>query len=95
MQHLDDLQIIQLTTDGGPSLINGTADWVNEEEFHLRNGLRWSPDGKSIAYWQFDTTGVQQFPLVNNTDSLYPKITCYAYPKVGQINSACRVSSQR
>ncbi|MCP5554527.1 MAG: S9 family peptidase [Verrucomicrobiales bacterium] len=91
VQNLDDLQIIQLTTDGGPFLINGTADWVNEEEFHLRNGLRWSPDSSSIAYWQFDTTGVQQFPLVNNTDSLYPKITYYAYPKVGQINSACRV----
>ena len=91
VQSLDDLSITQLTLDGSATTINGTADWVNEEEFNLRNGLRWSPDGKSIAYWQFDTTGVREFQLVNNTDALYPKITSYAYPKVGETNSACRV----
>ncbi len=91
VQAIDDLHITQLTTDGSVNLINGTADWVNEEEFNLRNGFRWSPDGLSIAYWQFDTAGVSEFPLINNTDSLYPKVTTYAYPKVGQTNSACRV----
>lgn len=91
VQNLDDFEIIALTTNGGPTLINGTADWVNEEEFYLRNGLRWSPDGSKIAYWQFDTSEVRQYPLVNLTDSLYPKITYYAYPKVGETNSACRV----
>lgn len=91
VQSLEDLQVTQLTFDGSTTIINGTADWVNEEEFHLRNGLRWSPDGKSIAYWQFDTEGVRQFPLINNTDSLYPKVSFYAYPKVGETNSACRV----
>lgn len=91
VQALDDLRITQLTADGSATLINGTADWVYEEEFFLRNGLRWSPDGKSIAYWQFDTTGVREFQLVNLTDSLYPQITSYAYPKVGETNSACRV----
>lgn len=63
----------------------------NEEEFGLRNGLRWSPDGKFIAYWQFDTTGVREFKLINNTDTLHPQITAFAYPKVGETNSACRV----
>lgn len=91
VQALDNLQITQLTPDGSPTTINGTADWVYEEEFYLRNGLRWSPDGNAIAYWQFDTTGVPEFQLVNNTDSLYPQITSYAYPKVGETNSACRV----
>ena len=91
VQCLDDLRITQLTSDGSATIINGTADWVNEEEFFLRNGLRWSPDGKFIAYWQFDTTGVREFKLINNTDALYPKITSYAYPKVGETNSACRV----
>jgi dipeptidyl-peptidase-4 len=91
VQALDDLRITQLTTDGSVTTINGTADWVSEEEFHLRNGLRWSPDGNFIAYWQFDTTGVREFQLINNTDSSYPKITSYAYPKVGETNSACRV----
>ncbi len=90
VQSLQDLQITQLTFDGCATIINGTADWVNEEEFHLRNGLRWSPDSQSIAYWQFDTAGVREFSLVNSTDSLYPQITSYAYPKVGETNSACR-----
>lgn len=91
VQSLDDLRITQLTSDGSATTINATADWVYEEEFFLRNGLRWSPDGKLIAYWQFDTTGVREFKLINNTDTLYPKITSYAYPKVGETNSACRV----
>jgi dipeptidyl-peptidase-4 len=91
VQSLADLSITPLTTDGGPHTINGTADWVNEEEFHLRNGIRWSPDSCRLAYWQFDTTAVSEFPLINNTDGLYPQITTFAYPKVGLTNSACRV----
>jgi dipeptidyl-peptidase-4 len=91
VQSLEDLGITPLTTDGSATVINGTADWVYEEEFYLRNGLRWSPDGGSIAYWQFDTSGVREFQLINHTDSLYPQITSYAYPKVGETNSACRV----
>lgn len=59
-----------LTSDGGGDVINGTADWVNEEEFGIRDGFRWSPDGQRIAFWQFDTTGVERFTLINNTDSL-------------------------
>ena len=73
VQSLDNLRIKQLTTDGSATIINGTADWVNEEEFGLRNGLRWSPDGKFIAYWQFDTTGVREFKLINNTDRSIPR----------------------
>jgi dipeptidyl-peptidase 4 len=91
VQRLDDLHITQLTRDGSDTLINGTSDWVNEEEFDLRNGFRWSPDGKYVAYWQFDTSGVESFKLINNTDSLYPAITSFPYPKAGQTNSACRV----
>ncbi|MCH8829376.1 MAG: S9 family peptidase [Planctomycetes bacterium] len=71
--------------------INGTFDWVYEEELSLRDGFRWSPDGKSIAYWQINTKGVRRMPLVNNTDTLYPRITWIPYPKVGQRNSSCRV----
>jgi dipeptidyl-peptidase 4 len=91
VQNLDDLKITPLTTDGSETIVNGTSDWVNEEEFDLRNGFRWSPDGKCIAYWNFDTTGVDRFHLVNNTDTLYPKIKSFPYPKAGQTNSACRV----
>jgi dipeptidyl-peptidase 4 len=80
-----------LTKGGSETLINGTSDWVYEEELGVRDGFRWSPDGRSIAYWQFDSTGVQQFALINNTDSLYPKITYIPYPKAGTANSAVRI----
>ncbi len=84
-----------LTATASADIINGTFDWAYEEELSLRNGFRWSPDGRAIAYWQLDTSGVPRFPLVNNTDSLYPRVTQYAYPKVGQTNSACRVGVVR
>ena len=83
--------IRQLTKDGSPTLINGTGDWVYEEELNLRDGFRWSPDGRSIAYWQADSSGVQKYLLINYTDSLYPKLTEIPYPKVGTTNSAVRV----
>lgn len=91
IEDLFDHNIRCLTETATDDIINGTGDWVYEEEFGLRDGFKWSPDGSSIAYQQIDTTGVQKFPLVNNTDSLYPKVTWFAYPKVGQKNPACRV----
>ena len=91
IEDLFDHSVRCLTETPSDDLINGTGDWVYEEEFGLRDGFQWSPDGKSIAYQQIDTTGVQKFPLVNNTDSLYPTVTWFAYPKVGQKNPACRV----
>jgi dipeptidyl-peptidase-4 len=80
-----------LTHDGSDTVINGTFDWVYEEEFSLRDGFRWSPDGKHIAYWQLDTEGVRDFYMINNTDSLYPKIIPVQYPKAGETNSASRL----
>ena len=91
LEDLLDRTIKRLTQNADDKVINGTFDWVYEEELNLRDGFRWSPDGKSIAYWQIDARGVREFPLVNNTDSLYPKVTWIPYPKVGQTNSACRV----
>jgi dipeptidyl-peptidase-4 len=91
VQSLSTGEITQLTHDGNQHVINGTADWVNEEEFLLRHGFRWSPDSRMIAYWQFDSTGVKEFPMVNYIESAYPKMQNIAYPKVGEMNSACRV----
>ena len=91
VQDVRTLKTGQLTRDGSPTIINGTGDWVYEEEFGLRDGFQWSPDGKLIAYWQFDSSGVLAYRLINNTGSLYPEITTIPYPKVGQQNSACRV----
>lgn len=81
----------RLTADGSEQVINGTFDWVYEEEFFCRDGWRWSPDGKSVAYWQLDTRGVKTFTLIDNTSNTYPTLTTFAYPKTGERNSACRV----
>jgi len=83
--------VTQLTSDGSPSIINGTSDWVYEEEFRLGDGFQWSPDGRKIAYFQFDQSGVPEFALINYTDTLYPVITKYPYPKAGQTNAAVRI----
>ncbi len=91
LEDLSDHSIRRLTESHSDDVINGTADWAYEEEFQVRDGFRWSPDGKRIAYWQIDTAGVGKFPLVNNTDSVYPKVTWFAYPKVGKLNPSCRI----
>lgn len=84
-------KITALTTDGSATLVNGASDWVYEEELYVRDGFRWSPDGASIAFWQFDSSGVEQFALIDNTAAVYPKITWIPYPKTGTRNSAVRV----
>jgi len=83
--------ITQLTADGTTYLINGTFDWVYEEEFFCRDGFRWSPDSKSIAYWQIDASKIRKFYMINNTDSVYSRIVPVEYPKVGWSPSPCRL----
>ncbi|MEO6401642.1 MAG: DPP IV N-terminal domain-containing protein, partial [Vicinamibacteria bacterium] len=87
----DDNKVTALTSDGSETTINGTSDWVYEEELGVRDSFRWSPDGKHIAYWQFDSTGVGIFSLINTTDTLYPVVTRIPYPKAGSTNSAVRI----
>lgn len=84
-------RITQLTRDGSRTVINGTFDWVYEEELGLQDGWRWSPDGNRIAFWQLVADSVRDFTLINYTDSLYPVVTPIQYPKAGESNSAARV----
>lgn len=91
VEQLADHRITALTGNGTRTLINGTFDWVYEEEFDLRDGFRWSPDSKNIAYWQLDASGVRDFLMINNTDSVYSRIIPVQYPKAGELNSACRI----
>ncbi|MFY9554634.1 MAG: S9 family peptidase [Blastocatellia bacterium] len=91
VENLADNRITRLTHDGSRTIINGTFDWVYEEELDLRDGWRWSPDGKNIAYWQMDSAGVREFYLIDNTTSSYPILTPIPYPKTGETNSASRI----
>jgi dipeptidyl-peptidase-4 len=91
VEELESGALTRLTHDGSPTSINGTSDWVYEEEFDLRDAWRWSPDGRSIAFWHFDSSGVPLYTLINTTDALYPTLTTIPYPKAGQTNSAVKV----
>jgi dipeptidyl-peptidase-4 len=79
-----------LTTDGGDNVINGTSDWVYEEELDLRDAFRWSPDGKRIAFWRLDQTAIRPFYLLNQ-DSLYAALVPVRYPKAGEPNSEVKI----
>jgi len=91
VQNLSDGKITQLTFDGSKTTINGTFDWVYEEELDDRDGFRWSPDSKHIAYWQLDASGIGEFLMINTTDSIYSYTIPVQYPKAGTTNSACKV----
>ncbi len=86
-----DNKITKLTNDGSRYIVNGTFDWVYEEELFCRDGFRWSPDSKLIAYWQLNSEGVKEMQLIDNTSGLYPVVTSFPYPKAGETNSAARV----
>ena len=89
----------QITADGQVgSIINGTTDWVYEEEFAITRGFQWSPDSKMIAYLRFDESGVREYNMQmwgegdvtgNSVPSsrLYPADYRYKYPKAGEDNS--------
>lgn len=81
----------KLTSDGSNEIINGTFDWVYEEEFYCKDGWRFSPDSKQIAYWQLNTRDVKTFTLVDNTAGKYQTMKTFAYPKTGERNASCRI----
>jgi dipeptidyl-peptidase 4 len=95
VEDLATAKVTPLTTDGNEDIVNGTSDWVYEEEFGLRDAFRWSPDGRWIAFWRFDTRGVPVFSMINNTDRLYPTVTRFKHPKAGETNSAVQVGVVR
>ncbi len=91
VEELDSHELTQLTKDGSRKLINGTFDWVYEEEFGCRDGFRWSPDSKMIAFWQVDATKIRDYYMLNTTDSVYSKVIPVEYPKVGEPPSPVRI----
>lgn len=87
VSHLDQNVEMQVTIDGKQNeIINGTTDWVYEEEFAITKGFEWSPDGNKIAFYRFDESQVPEFTMTEWGD-LYPKQTSFKYPKAGEVNS--------
>ena len=89
---LADMKEEQVTVDGAfNAIINGTTDWVYEEEFSFVVGFDWSPDGKKIAYYRFDETEVKEYSLQFWGNFLYPVNYRYKYPKAGEKNSVVEI----
>jgi dipeptidyl-peptidase 4 len=91
VEDVADERITQITRDGSDTIVNGTSDWVYEEELDVRDGFRWSPDGRRIAYWQFDTSGVGTFKLIYNLGAPKEIITGFPYPGIGAYPSVLNI----
>ncbi|NOT77344.1 MAG: prolyl oligopeptidase family serine peptidase [Cyclobacteriaceae bacterium] len=92
VENLASGEIKALTKDGNRKLINGTFDWVYEEELSCRDGFQWSPDSKQLSFWQIDATKIRDYYMLNSSDSVYSKIIPVEYPTVGQSPSPARIA---
>lgn len=91
VENLSTGKVEQMTFDGSKDIINGTFDWVYEEELKCRDGFRWSDDGNNLAFWQVDASEIKNFLMINNTDSIYSYAIPVQYPKAGQNPSAAKI----
>ncbi len=79
---------VAITDDGEWNrVINGTTDWVYEEEFGFTRAYRFAPSSKEIAYLKFDESRVPLFEMMRYEGSLYNKAYSFKYPKAGDENS--------
>lgn len=80
-------KVEKITQDGKRNkVINGTTDWVYEEEFSITKAYGWSPDSKYIAYLRFDEKAVPEYSM-DTYGGLYPEAYTFKYPKAGEVNS--------
>ena len=87
VKNLQTGKITKLTVDGKRNkVINGTTDWVYEEEFSITKAYAWSPDSKTIAFLRFNEKAVKEYSL-ETYGNLYPEHYEYKYPKAGEDNS--------
>jgi dipeptidyl-peptidase 4 len=88
VRNLADNTVTQVTTDGSRNgIINGSTDWVYEEEFEVTKAFYWSPKGTKIAYLKFDESDVNDFTMDYYNGGTYPDPYTFKYPKAGEDNS--------
>lgn len=77
-----------ITSDGEwNKVINGTSDWVYEEEYGFTKAYAVSSDGTKVAYLRFDESQVPTFEMMRYDDKLYNRAYSFKYPKAGDKNS--------
>ncbi|MGM0531893.1 MAG: S9 family peptidase [Bacteroidota bacterium] len=85
-------EVEQVTHDGKHNhIINGSTDWVYEEEFAFTQGFHWSPEGDKIAFYKFNESRVKKYNMPMYRDSLYPENNTFKYPKAGEKNSIVEI----
>jgi len=85
-------KVVQVSNDGKFNhIINGSADWVYEEEFSMSKSFAWSPDGQKIAFLRFDESQVKEFTMTLYNNGPYPEYETFKYPKVGEKNATVSV----
>lgn len=90
---LGDMKETQVTTDGKfNEIINGSTDWVYEEEFGFTTAFFWSPDNNKLAYYRFDESKVKEYNMQKwNQGATYPQDYKFKYPKAGEANSVIEI----
>ncbi|MES2778819.1 MAG: S9 family peptidase [Bacteroidota bacterium] len=82
---------VQITNDGKVnSIINGSTDWVYEEEFALSKGFYWNDNSSQLAFYRFDESAVKEFGMPTY-GKLYPEEYKFKYPKAGEANSTIEI----
>lgn len=91
--NLSDMSEVQVTDDGKfNAIINGTTDWVYEEEYGFAQAFGWSADGTKLAYYRFDESNVREYNMQKwNKGQLYPEDYRFKYPKAGEANAAVAI----
>jgi dipeptidyl aminopeptidase/acylaminoacyl peptidase len=80
----------RLTAGATPTLSHGLAEFVAQEEMERREGYWWSPDSKTIAYEEADTSKVEVFHIA---DPMHPErqADAWPYPRPGRNNAEVRL----
>ena len=88
LYNLQTNEIYNITDDGmWNHIINGTTDWVYEEEYGFTKAYAFSPDGTEISYLKFDESNVKEFEMMRFDGKLYNEAYRFKYPKAGEENS--------
>lgn len=92
IEDLDTKKTIQCTTNGKKNhFINGMSDWVYEEEFAFTKAFEWSPDGRFVAFYEFNEKDVKEFSMTSYSQQLYPTEYRFKYPKAGEENAKVNI----
>ncbi|QSQ18438.1 S9 family peptidase [Myxococcus landrumensis] len=80
----------RVTQGGTPEKTHGLAEFIAQEEMGRYTGYWWSPDARTLAYTESDTSGVEKLAIAN---TLNPEASAQqlSYPRAGTANAKVRL----